>query len=269
MIKGHRVIDFANMLKYDAHPFAKSIDMVLDVAARSMGTPVEIEYALNFDPDKEEPTLYLLQLKPLIHIDDRIEIDPNSFRKEQCFMLSRSCMGNGRDFSLRAIVWVDPRKFERSATLEIAAEIEELDSIARKENFNYLLIGPGRWGTRDRWLGVPVSFSQISRARAIAEVDLPEFVVESSQGSHFFHNLTTMHIKYMKVSHGAAEDFIDWDWLYRMPARIQTKHCGLTVLDSPLDLRFDGRSGVGAILKPVEESSDAPSSDAFASSDAS
>jgi hypothetical protein len=250
--KGHRVIDFANMLKYDAYPFAKSIDMVLDIATRSMGTPVEIEYALNFDVDRDEPTLYLLQLKPLIHLDDRVEIDPHSFRREQCFMLSRSCMGNGRDFSLRAIVWVDPRKFERGATLEIAAEIEELDSVARKENFHYLLVGPGRWGTRDRWLGIPVSFSQISRAKAIAEVDLPEFVVESSQGSHFFHNLTTMHIKYMKVSQGAAEDFIDWNWLYCIPPRIQTRHCGLTVLESPMDLRFDGRSGVGAILKPVD-----------------
>jgi len=255
MAKGHRVIDFANMLKYDAYPFATSIDMVLDVAARSMGTPVEIEYALNFDADKEEPTLYLLQLKPLIHIDDRVEIDPNSFRKEQCFMLSRRCMGNGRDFNIRAIVWVDPRKFERGATLEIAAEIEELDTIARKENFHYLLIGPGRWGTRDRWLGIPVSFSQISHAKAIAEVDLPEFVVESSQGSHFFHNLTTMHIKYMKVSQNVAEDFIDWDWLYSMPPRVRTKHCSLTVLESPMDLRFDGRSGVGAILKPGGDAS--------------
>jgi DNA-binding NarL/FixJ family response regulator len=267
--KGHRVIDFANMLKYDAYPFAKAIDIVLDIATRSMGTPVEIEYALNFDADREEPGLYLLQLKPLIHIDDRVEIDLTSFQREQCFMLSSRCMGNGRDFGLRAIVWVDPRKFERSATLEIAAEIEELDSIAREENFNYLLIGPGRWGTRDRWLGVPVSFSQISRAKAIAEVDLPEFVVESSQGSHFFHNLTTMRIKYMKVSHDAAEDFIDWSWLYRMPARVQTRHCALTVFESPMDLRFDGRNGVGAILKPSGDAHalrDAPSAAFRASS---
>jgi hypothetical protein len=104
-----------------------------------------------------------------------------------------------------------------------------------------------------------VSFSQISRAKAIAEVDLPDFVVESSQGSHFFHNLTTMHIKYMKVSHDSAEDFIDWDWLYAIPPRVRTKHCALTVLESPMDLRFDGRSGVGAILKPLAAPSGEPS----------
>ena len=247
--KGFRVIDFANMLKYDAYPFAKAIEVVLDVASKSMGTPVEIEYALNFDAGKEEPVLYLLQLKPLIHIEDRIEIDPASILPEACFILSRNCMGNGRDISIRNIIWVDPRTFDRSETLEIAAEIDELDAIARQESFNYLLIGPGRWGTRDRWLGIPVSFSQISHAKAIVEADLPGFAVESSQGSHFFHNLTTMRIKYMKVTQSSADNFVDWEWLYQMPARIRTKHCALTELDSPMDLRFDGRSGIGAVIK--------------------
>jgi len=247
--KGSRVIDFANMLKYDAYPFAKAIEVVLDVASKSMGTPVEIEYAFNFDAGKEEPVLYLLQLKPLIHIEDRIEIDPASILPEACFILSRNCMGNGRDVSIRSIIWVDPRAFDRSETLEIAAEIDELDAIARQESFNYLLIGPGRWGTRDRWLGIPVSFSQISHAKAIVEADLPGFAVESSQGSHFFHNLTTMRIKYIKVTQSSADNFVDWEWLYHMPTRIRTKHCALTELESPMDLRFDGRSGIGAVIK--------------------
>ncbi len=250
LTKGYRVIDFANMLKYEAYPFAQAIDMVLDIATRSMGTPVEIEYALNFDAPGQDPTLYLLQLKPLIHIDERVEIDLSLIRREDCLMISRTCMGNGRDFSVQAIVWIDPRVFTRDSTLEIAAEIEEFDTIARKENFNYLLIGPGRWGTRDRWLGIPVSFSQISRARAIAEVDLPDFVVESSQGSHFFHNLTTMRIKYMKVTQSSEDDFMNWSWLYSVPPRKRTQHCALTIFESPMDIRFDGRSGIGAILKP-------------------
>ena len=247
--KGSRVIDFANMLKYDAYPFAKAIEVVLDVASKSMGTPVEIEYAFNFDAGREEPVLYLLQLKPLIHIEDRIEIDPASILPEACFILSRNCMGNGRDVSIRNIIWVDPRTFDRSETLEIAAEIDELDAIARQESFNYLLIGPGRWGTRDRWLGIPVSFSQISHAKAIVEADLPGFAVESSQGSHFFHNLTTMRIKYIKVTQSSADNFVDWEWLYQMPTRIRTKHCALTELEAPMDLRFDGRSGIGAVIK--------------------
>jgi len=249
--KGIRVIDFANMLKHEAYPFAQAIDMVLDIATRSMGTPVEIEYAFQFDPAGGNPSLYLLQLKPLIYIDDRIEIDPTAIRKEDCFLFSRNCMGNGRDFNLQAVLWVDPRTFERGSTLEIAAEVEELDSIARKENFNYALMGPGRWGTRDRWLGIPVSFAQISRAKVIAEIDLPDFVVESSQGSHFFHNLTTMKIKYLKVSQSSSEDLVDWKWLYEIAPRYRTAHCAMTLFDTPMDIRFDGRSGIGAILKPI------------------
>lgn len=249
--RGQRIVNFANILKYDAFPFAQAIAMILDIATRSMGTPVEIEYAVNFDEEGGEPTLYLLQLKPLIHVEDRVEIDPEAIRRQDCVLLSRNCMGNGRDLSIRRIVWVDPRTFTRADTVEIAAEIEVLDEIARREHFNYLLIGPGRWGTRDRWLGVPVSFSQISRASVIAEVDLPDFVVESSQGSHFFHNLTSMRIKYVKITHGQESDFIDWEWLYSTPVRERTKHCVLTELDSSMDMRFDGRTGFGAILKPV------------------
>jgi hypothetical protein len=249
--KGVRFIDFANMLKYVAYPFAQAIDMVLDIATRSMGTPVEIEYAFQFDPAGGNPSLYLLQLKPLIHIDDRIEIDPAAILKEDCFLFSRNCMGNGRDYNLQAVLWVDPRAFKRGSTLEIAAEVEELDSIARKENFNYVLMGPGRWGTRDRWLGIPVSFAQISRAKVIAEIDLPDFAVDSSQGSHFFHNLTSMKIKYMKVSQGSSEDLVDWRWLYGNVPRYRTAHCAMTFFDSPMDIRFDGRSGIGAILKPI------------------
>jgi len=251
---GHRIIDLANILKHEAYPFAKAIDIALDIGKRSMGTPVEIEYALNFDDDKQEPTLYLLQLKPLIHLEDQIEIDLSSIQKDACFLLSRNCMGNGRDLSIHNIVWVDPRKFQRNETLEIAAEIEELDVLARKENFDYLLIGPGRWGTRDRWLGVPVSFDQISHAKVIVEMDLPGFVVDSSLGSHFFHNLTTMRIKYMKINQGSADDHIDLEWLYSLKPRVGTRHCVLTELNTSLDMRFDGRSGKGAIFKSTESS---------------
>ncbi|MCX7775784.1 MAG: hypothetical protein N2067_06770 [Spirochaetaceae bacterium] len=249
--RGYRVIDFANMLKYDAYPFAQAISMVLDVAARSMGTPVEIEYALNFDEGRNEPTLYLLQLKPLIHHEERVEVDPATIDRSQCVIFSRACMGNGRDLSIRHILWVDPRTYDRASTVEMAAEVESLDALARDGNFHYMLLGPGRWGTRDRWLGVPVSFSQIARARVIVEADLPDFSVDSSQGSHFFHNLTSMNIKYIKISSTSREDFVDWEWLYRQPVVKRTRHCALTQLDMPLDIRMDGRTRLGAVMKSL------------------
>ena len=223
--------------------------MILDIGSRSMGTPVEIEYALNLDEPSGKPALHILQLKPLIHLQDKVNVDLLSVDKKNCFICSDKTMGNGRDTGLLDIVWVDPDSFDRSKTLEMAAEIEEIDIQLKKQGRRYILIGPGRWGTRDRWLGIPVSFAQISRAKVIAEVDLPGFVVDSSLGSHFFHNLTSMSIGYMKISRGEG-GYIDWSWLRSMPAKMRTAHCLWTSLDSPVDLRMDGRASKAVVLKP-------------------
>jgi len=111
------------------------------------------------------------------------------------------------DRNVRDIVWVDPKTFDRSQTQEMASEIEILNNACKQQGQRYILIGPGRWGTRDRWLGVPVTFSQIAKAALIAEVDLPDFVVDSSLGSHFFHNLTSLNIGYMKIGRDETKKF--------------------------------------------------------------
>jgi hypothetical protein len=250
-VRGPRVIDLANILKNDAIPFARAIDMVLEIGSRSMGAPVEIEYALNLDEPSGRPALYLLQLKPLIHIEDKVKVELGGIDSRDCLIVSVKSMGNGRDVTIRDVVWIDPERFDRSKTLEMAAEIEEMDREARKLGRKYLLAGPGRWGTRDRWLGIPVSFPQISRARVIVEADLPDFIVESSQGSHFFHNVTSMNIGYLTVSAGNRESFVDWAWLASQEAMKRTEHCVWTSLPSPLDIRMDGRTGKSLILKPA------------------
>lgn len=247
--RGPKVIDLANILKHDALPFSEAVSMILDIGSRSMGTPVEIEYALNLDEPSGIPALYILQLKPLINIQDRVEVDISTLDRSSCFIYSDKTMGNGRDSGLGDIVWVDPAAFDRSRTVEMAAEIEELDTELKKQGKRYILIGPGRWGTRDRWLGIPVTFAQISRAKIIAEVDLRDFVVESSLGSHFFHNLTSMNIGYMKVSRGEGS-FIDWDWLRSIPAERSTAHCRWTRVETPLDVKMDGRTSRAVVLKP-------------------
>jgi len=246
--RGPRIINLANILKNDALPFAQAIGMVLDMGERSMGTGVEIEYALNLDEYSGIPALYLLQLKPLIRSEGRAAVDLDALRREDCFLLSDRSMGNGRDASIEDVVWVDPRSFDRQATFEIAAEIEELDREMRLFKRRYVLVGPGRWGTRDPWLGVPVAFMQISMARVIVEADLPDLKVESSLGSHFFHNVTSMNIGYFTVS-WAGEGFVDWDWLYGMPAERRTAHCARTRLSSPMEILMDGKNSKAAILK--------------------
>ena len=246
--RGPKVVDLANILKHDALPFAEAISMILDIGSRSMGTPVEIEYAFNLDEASGKPALYILQLKPLIHLQDRIDVDLSSVAKSECFIRSDKTMGNGREAGLSDILWVDPEIFDRSMTVEMTAEIGAIDARMKKEGKRYILVGPGRWGTRDRWLGIPVTFAQISCAKVIVEVDLPNFVVDSSLGSHFFHNLTSMNIGYMKISQDGG-GFIDWEWLRSMPVKMETAHCRWTSTDSPVEVQMDGRSSKAVILK--------------------
>ncbi|HEY9055323.1 MAG TPA: PEP/pyruvate-binding domain-containing protein [Rectinemataceae bacterium] len=247
--KGPKIIDLANILKFDAIPFAKAISMVLDIGSRSMGTPVEIEYALNLDEPSGRPALYMLQLKPLIHTEDKVSVDIGNADDASVLIRSAKAMGNGRIRGIRDIVWVDPVAFDRSLTEDIAREIGEIDAEARAKGVRYLLIGPGRWGTRDRWMGVPVAFSQISRAKVIVEADLEGFVVDSSLGSHFFHNLTTMNIGYLKVA-ASGTDSLDWGWLAEQEIVRSTKYCRWSRAEACLDIRMDGATGRALILKP-------------------
>jgi hypothetical protein len=258
--RGPKVINLANILKYDALPFAEAISMVLEIGSRSMGTPVEIEYALNLDEPGGKPALYILQLKPLIHLEDKVKVEVPEVVSKESFIYSEKAMGNGREQGIIDIVWVDPELFDRSKTTEMASEIGRLDAELKSQGRQYVLVGPGRWGTRDRWLGIPVTFSQISRARIIVEVDLKDFVVDSSLGSHFFHNLTTMDIGYLKVS-ARGRDSIDWSWLKSLKPAMATEHCRWTRLDRSLDVRMDGRNGRASILKATSvppESGPAP-----------
>jgi hypothetical protein len=250
---GPRVIDLGNILKHEAWPFAEAIEDVLDLGEKSMGVPVEIEYALEAASPSSKPTLYLLQIKPLYRGECRSVVDLEGVDRSDCFIYSPRSMGNGRDAAIEDVVWVDPRRFDKAHTPAIAREIGELNRELRSEGRKYILIGPGRWGTRDPGLGIPVAFSQISGARAIVEADLPDFKIESSLGSHFFHNVTSMNIGYLTVPWHDRDKGVDWEWLYSFEPLRRTEHCARTRLPRPLDLLMDGRSGRAAVLKQAEE----------------
>jgi hypothetical protein len=250
---GLRFIDLANILKHDALPFAKLVDLVLDIGTRSLGSPVEIEYALNLDEESGKPALYILQLKPLIRSDKGIDVDLSEMGDLDCFIRSERSMGNGRVDDITDVVWVDPARFDRSRTRELATEIEALDRRLREAGRRYLLIGFGRWGTRDPWLGVPVAYSQIAQARVIVEADLVDFRVESSLGSHFFHNVTSMNIGYITVPYSGGGSTVDWDWLAAQPRAMESAHCVWTLLEEPLDVIMDGKNSRSAIFKRRRE----------------
>ncbi len=249
-IPGQRIIDLAQLIKYEALPFAQAIDVVLDVGSRSMGTPIEIEYALNLDELSGTPALYLLQIKPLTRTEDKVEVEIGEVQPADCLIISERAMGNGRDATLRDIVWVDPASFDRSQTGRIAAEVAELDRELGALGRHYILIGPGRWGTRDPWLGVGVSFPQIAHARVIVETEMPGFSVDFSLGSHFFHNVTSMNLGYFTVPSGGAS-MVDWEWLASLPVERRTSFCVRSTLREPLDVLMDGRRSLALVRKRV------------------
>jgi hypothetical protein len=158
-------------------------------------------------------------------------------------------MGNCRDTSISDIVWVDPDFFSSMRTVEMAEEIAVLNSMLKESKKHCVLIGPGRWGTRDFTLGIPVSFPQISFSRIIVETDLPGFRVEASQGSHFFHNVTSMNIGYLSVSMGRLRDHIDWEWLRSLDCEKKLSFCRWSKTPEPLNIVMDGHTGNTVIYK--------------------
>jgi hypothetical protein len=252
---GPRVVDFGNILKYEALPFAEAISIALEIGERSMDAAAEIEYALNLDEPGGVAALYLLQMRPLVRSEEPGAAELDGADPADCFIVSPRSMGNGRDASLADVVWVDPRTFDRTATEAMAEEIGELDREARELGRRYILVGPGRWGTRDRWLGVPVAFSQISMAGAIVEAGIPGLSVESSLGSHFFHNVTSMKIGYLTAPLGGGGR-VDWDWLYSFEPERRTAHCARTRLPAPLELLMDGRRSKAIVLKAARPRKD-------------
>jgi hypothetical protein len=161
---------------------------------------------------------------------------------------SAAVLGNGEDATLRDVVYVRPEVFDASRTREIAAELAAIDRDLADAGRRYLLIGFGRWGSSDPWLGIPVEWSQISGARAIVEATLPAMNVERSQGSHFFHNITSFQVFYFQVHH-AGPHRVDWAWLDGQPAATETPRVRHVRLAEPLRVRVDGRSGRGVIRR--------------------
>lgn len=248
---GPRVLNFSHILKYDYFPLPRILKLILKILDISMETAVEIEFAVNLEPDQDgKPTFYLLQVKHLLRNIDECTIDHVEFKKENFFLYSESAMGNGTIKDVTEIIWLDPEKFDKMKTPEMALEIMAMNNKFKKGSAHkYVLLGPGRWGTRDRWLGIPVSWPQISNAQVIVEYSLDNFQVDSSQGSHFFHNVTSMNIGYFTIPFGSDKNFIDWNWLRDQEIVEKGAYFVHSRLSKPTRIIMDGRKGVSLILK--------------------
>jgi hypothetical protein len=247
---GPRIVNFADILQYNYIPLAETISVLLNTVKEAFGSPVEIEYAVDLDRSKNGlPTFYLLQIKPLIgnQILQNIVID--EMDQSDMVLYTRSSLGNGEIKDIRDVIYVDTAKFSKLKTIEMAAEIERLNNIMVKNNRQYVLIGPGRWGSRDRFVGIPVNWSQISNAKVIVEVSLDNYPLDSSLGSHFFHNVTSMNIGYFSVLHSSPTDFVKWEKLKDQKIVNETNFFKHVQFKNPLTILMDGRMKTSAIIR--------------------
>jgi hypothetical protein len=245
---GPRILNFANILKYNFIPLAKTIEFILDVGNEALGSPVEIEYAVDLNKTENGlPSFYLLQIKPMLGSSGEFTIDMNQIDKQSILIYAEKSMGNGRIDDISEIVFVKPESFDKLRTKEIALEIEELNRHMHAEKRNYILIGPGRWGTRDPFIGIPVNWSQISMAKVIIETSMEDFPLDASLGSHFFHNVTSMNVGYLSIQHSSLTEFVDWDEINNQKVIKETRFLRYICFPEPLNIIMDGKKQISIV----------------------
>ncbi|MCA9751921.1 MAG: histidine kinase [Gemmatimonadetes bacterium] len=254
---GIRLVTFAPILKHGLAPLAETLRVLLDVGVHGLSGPAEIEFALDLESTETHTAEFaFLQIRP-VPIQGAGGDLIGDVRDEDVLARSPHALGNGRFSNIRDILLVPRGRFSREHTIDIASEVEKLNAELVAAGRPYLLIGPGRWGTADRWLGVPVSWKQISGARVILEHDLEDLVVEPSQGTHFFHNMTSHGIGYFHVMKRGGGS-LDFAWLDSLKPTRSLRWLDHVRLDVPLEVRIDGRAGEGVILKQPPHETDGP-----------
>jgi len=240
---GLRVVDFANILKYKHIPLADTLSLLLKLFREAMGSPVEIEYAVDLEKgDNQLPTFYLLQIKPLIRREEQLTVNLGNIDPKKTLMYARRGMGNGVITGIQDVIFVDPTKFDKMKTREIAEEISQFNRKMDFLNKEYILIGPGRWGTRDPFTGIPVLWAHISKARIIVEMGLSDFPLDGSLGSHFFHNVTSMNVGYFTVPHNSQDATINMDLIQKMPVIEEGKYIKHVCFANELHVVMDGKN---------------------------
>jgi len=246
---GANILTFARLLKYRLFPLAQYITEVLEIGRRGMGCPVEIEFAANLNPARPELSeFYFLQMRPMAAglIENEVRISDGDL--DRAFCVSRQALGHGRLTTISDIVYVDPREFAAAYTREIAREISQVNRVLQQEQRSYLLAGPGRWGSADRWLGIPVQWQDISAVGAMIELRNEKMKAEPSQGSHFFHNISSMGIPYVTVTEG-TDDRLDWQWLQSQPLVQGMKYVRHVRCARPFLIKINGRDARCVMLK--------------------
>ena len=255
---GRKILSFVNVLQHDVFPLADTLDQILHAGQEEMGRPIEIEFAVNIDPMKTEQsrggsptaTFYLLQIRPIVDNKEVMEEDLTLVEQKDTILSSTSVLGHGIVTDVQDIIYVKTGAFNSANNQLIAYDIEKMNRGFTAEEKNYVLVGPGRWGSSDSWLGIPVKWPHISNARVIVECGLENYRVDPSQGTHFFQNLTSFGVGYFTINPFKGDGWFDEEYLNSLPAVEETEYLRHVHFDKPIVIKMDGKKSLGVVLKP-------------------
>ena len=248
---GRKILSFVNVLQHEVFPLADTLDQILHVGQDEMGRPIEIEFAVNIDPQNPGfATFYLLQVRPIVDNKEVMEEDLTLVEQEDTILTSTSVLGHGIVTDVQDIIYVKTGAFCSSNNQSIAYDIEKMNRQFTGEEKNYVLVGPGRWGSSDSWLGIPVKWPHISNARVIVECGLENYRVDPSQGTHFFQNLTSFGVGYFTINPFKGDGWFDEGYLNSLPAVEETEYLRHVRFDKPVVIKMDGMKSLGVVLKP-------------------
>ncbi len=249
---GKRIITFSGILEHKSFPLAEILTTLLDLGQREMNNPIEIEFAVNLETPPGTPKVFnFLQIRPIVHSDETYSINLENVKTEETIIFSDSALGNGVFKGIHDLVYIKPESFNAAQNKTVAGVVENLNSGFAKEAIGYILVGPGRWGSTDPWLGIPVKWPQISAARIIIESGLKNYRIDPSQGTHFFQNLTSFGVGYFTVNPYINEGYYDVDYLNRLNVVYEDSFIRHVHFEKPLEIMIDGKRHKGAIMKPV------------------
>jgi CheY-like chemotaxis protein len=252
MHPGKRVITFSNILQHKTFPLADILSTLLEIGHREMNNPVEIEFAANLETPPGSPKIFnFLQIRPIVHTEETQNINLDHIKISDTIVYSEAALGNGIFKGIYDLVYVKPESFVASNNKYVAIEIEKLNARFVKEGIGYVLIGPGRWGSTDPWLGIPVKWQQISGARIIIESGLKNYRIDPSQGTHFFQNLTSFRVGYFTINPFINEGYYNVDFLNALNVVYEDSYIRHVRFENPLDIMIDGKKHKGVILKPI------------------
>ena len=247
--EGARLVNFAGVLQHDRFPLPDLLSEIMNLCREGLGGPVELEFAVALARNGQPAEMALLELRPLVDMGSDREVNLEEHKKRGRSILESRALGNGVIGNLYDLVYIHPERFDLSKSLEITKVIEKLNHRLVSANRPYILMGPGRWGSADRWLGIPVIWNQVSGARVIAELELPELRVDPSQGTHFFHNLISLRVGYFTVNLWGGSHKLDLEWLEGQTVVEEALGVRHVALEKGLEARIDGRTGRGVIIQ--------------------